>query len=399
MPTETQYERKYPRIRPPKGMLVGWRAAGQTTASRLGTMGLGGLFIEAAKPPSMGSTVELIFDLPGGSIRARAIVRHVEPGKGMGVQFVQMRPEDRAKMNRYMAAQEASPSPQSGATAAAQKLGASPRAQIAALAGRAREISARKAQPAAPIVIAKRNEKAARFEFERELNELITATGKGSYYELLGVTSDSPLRQIKKNYHLLARKFHPDNHADDPATAAQLKDLMVLIAEAYRTLTIEEKRTAYDKKMAARASSGKMRPRSGIEESIEEWFGHANDCLRAKNFVGSIVWLRKCQEAAPEQALYRALLARSLGTVPQFRPEAIQQFEKAIELDPWREPVYLQFGELLETMGLATRARGIYTDLLEFNPASARARERLAALDAERKTEKAGAGRWFNKRG
>ena len=110
------------------------------------------------------------------------------------------------------------------------------------------------------------------------------------------------------------------------------------------------------------------------------------------------MWLRKCQEAAPEQALYRALLARSLGTVPQFRQEAIQHFEKAIELDPWREPVYLQFAELLEAMAVGGRARAIYTKLLEFNPASDQAHERLAALDPETKADKIGNSGWFGSR-
>jgi curved DNA-binding protein CbpA len=396
MSTETQYQRKYPRIRPPKGMLVGWRAAGKTTASRLGSMGLGGLFIEAGKPPSMGSTVELVFDLPSGSVRARAIVRHVEPGKGMGVQFVQMRPEDRAKMNRYMAAQESAPQQPKGALAQARP--SPPRTVATGPSAKAPQHPADKPQPPAPIVVCRRNEKAARFEFERELNELITVTGKGTYYELLGVTPDSSLREIKKSYRLLARKFHPDNHADDAVTVARLKDFMVMIAEAYRTLIREDERAAYDKKLAARASSGKMRPRTDLEESIEEWFGHANDCLRAKNFVGSIVWLRKCQEAAPQQALYRALLARSLGTVPEFRREAIEQFEKAIELDPWRAPVYLQFADLLETMGQAGRARMVYNNLLEFEPSNPKARERLEAHAPDKKAAKSGASRWFSKR-
>lgn len=37
-----------------------------------------------------------------GEFRARAIVRDSRPGKGMGVQFVQMQPSDRARLNQFL---------------------------------------------------------------------------------------------------------------------------------------------------------------------------------------------------------------------------------------------------------------------------------------------------------
>jgi tetratricopeptide (TPR) repeat protein len=163
---------------------------------------------------------------------------------------------------------------------------------------------------------------------------------------------------------------------------------MVIIAEAYRTLENQEKRAAYDKSLAAVGGFRMHREKTVTEDSIEAWLKRANECLRAKNFVGSIVWLRKCVETAPDQALYRAMLARSLGTVPQYRNEAIEQFQKAIDLDPWRESVYVAFAELFESLQLAGRARAVYSKLLEINPTHAKARERLAALVTQEKGEK-----------
>jgi curved DNA-binding protein CbpA len=356
--------RKYPRVPAPKGLLVGWKSAGQTTATRLEIMGLGGLYLHARNPPSIGSTIELVFDLPTGEVRARAIVRSSTPGKGMGIQFVQMRPEDRAKLNRYLSRQAASQETPPVVPAA-----------------NVRPANAR-------LAISPRREEEAQRRFEREVGHLVELTGKGTYYQLLAVTAESPSSLVKKNYYSLARKFHPDSHVGNLESIARLKDLMVVIAEAYRTLGNQDKRAAYDKSLAAVGGFSIHRERTRNEESIDAWLKRANECLRAKNFVGSIVWLRKCVETAPEQALYRAMLARSLGTVPHFRNEAIEQFQKAIELDPWRESVYVAFAELFETLQLAGRARAVYSKLLEINPAHAKARERLAALDAQEKGEK-----------
>jgi tetratricopeptide (TPR) repeat protein len=374
MAPEPTKRRKYPRIRAPKGMWVGWKSAGQTTASRAETMGLGGLYLHVAKPPSEGSMIELIFDLPTGEVRARAVVRFSAPAKGMGVQFVQMRPEDRAKLNQYLSRQEVGQE-----------------APVAAPAANSRPAASRPAtshSANSQLAISPQREKAAQLRFERELMHLIELTGKGTYYQLLEVTSESPSSRIKKNYYALARKFHPDNHVGSRELITPLKDLMAIITEAYQTLRDEEKRAAYDKRLAAKGGFGMHREKTGTEESVEEWLKRANECLRAKNFVGSIVWLRKCVEATPDQALYHAMLARSLATLPQYHHEAIEHFQKALDRDPWREPVYVQYAELLEEMLLPARARAVYSKLLEINPTHAKACERLAALEAQEKGEK-----------
>ncbi len=369
MTPEPTIPRKYPRIRAPKGTWVGWKSAAHMTTSLAETMGLGGLFLHTANPPSQGSNIELIFDLPTGQIRARAVVRSLMPGKGMGIQFVQMRPEDRAKLHRYLSGQEGSQTPSRLAPGAHSRAATRPAAN-------------------SQLALSPRSAEAARFRFEREIRELVSLTGKATYYQLLGVTSESPGSEVKKSYYSLVRKFHPDNHMGKCELITSLKDLMVVISEAYKTLGSDEKRAAYDKRLAARGGFTMHREKTGIEESVEEWIKRANECLGAKNFLGSVVWLRKCVEAAPEQALYRAMLARSLGKIPQYQEEAIEHFQKAIILDPWREVVYVLFAELLEEMQHLARARDIYSKLLEFNPLHSKAHERLAALQADEKVEK-----------
>lgn len=358
--------RKYPRIRVPKGMWVGWKSAGQTSASRAWNMGLGGLYLLAANPPSKGATIELVFDLPTGEVRARAIVRSSMPARGMGIQFVQMRPEDRAKLSRYLSRQEV------------------PRT-VPAITPAAKSRPANSDSTNSQLAISPRREEEVQLRFERELKHLIELTGKGTYYQLLGVSSEFTGSQIKKSYYSLARKFHPDSHEGSHELITRLKDLMAVITEAYKTLGNEEKRAAYDKRLTGMGTFSMHRERTGTEESVEAWFKRANECLRAQNFVGSIVWLRKCAEVAPEQALYHAILARSLGTVPQLRNEAVEQFQKAIDLDPWKEMVYVQFAELFETMQLPGRARAVYSKLLEINPTHAKACEQLAARQARGK--------------
>lgn len=360
-------------------MWVAWKSSAQTTTSRAEVMGLGGLFLQAAKTPNDGSTIDLIFDLPTGQVRGRAIVRNSSPGKGMGIQFVQMKPEDRAKLHRFLSGQQDS----------LQAAASAPAANSAPAASHSAASHSATPRPAKwQLAVSPRNEKMARLRFEREVKQLIEMTGKSTYYQLLEVSSDTPGVQVKKNYYSLVRKFHPDNHMGNRELITPLKNLMVVISEAYKTLANEEKRAAYDKSLDAAGGFKMQRGKSGTEESIDEWLSRANECLRAKNFLGSVVWLRKCLEASPEQALYHAMLARSLGTIPQYQDEAIERFQKAIELDPWKVPVYIQFAELLEEMQFPERAYVVYSKLLEISPTNAKAHERLAELQAEGNGEK-----------
>jgi len=76
--------------------------SGIRAVSRISVLALGGLFISTPKPPPVGDAIQLIFEVPGGDVRARAIVRDSQQGKGMGVEFTAMGPEARARLNQLM---------------------------------------------------------------------------------------------------------------------------------------------------------------------------------------------------------------------------------------------------------------------------------------------------------
>ena len=94
--------RRYPRIGLPKGMLIAWQSSGERVVSRVTTLGLGGLFISTPEPPPAGEMVKLFFEVPGGEVRARAVVRDSQQGKGMGVEFTAMGQEARARLHRLL---------------------------------------------------------------------------------------------------------------------------------------------------------------------------------------------------------------------------------------------------------------------------------------------------------
>lgn len=85
-----------------KGMYVAWQGIGGRVVSRIVTVGLGGLFVRVDDPPPVGDVIRLYFEIPGGEIRARAVIRTSVPGEGMGIQFTSMGPEARGQLTQLL---------------------------------------------------------------------------------------------------------------------------------------------------------------------------------------------------------------------------------------------------------------------------------------------------------
>lgn len=79
-------------------MYVAWQSLGARLVSQIVTVGLGGLFIKVTDPPPVGEMIRLCFEVPGGQVRARAIIKTSIQGQGMGIQFTAMGPEARGQL-------------------------------------------------------------------------------------------------------------------------------------------------------------------------------------------------------------------------------------------------------------------------------------------------------------
>jgi tetratricopeptide (TPR) repeat protein len=381
-------------------MIVAWRSGSQQGVSRLGTISLGGLFLNTPTPPAEGAMLELLFEIAkGGEVRAKAVVRSSIAGKGMGVKFVHMQSEHRANLTQFLKTQLAagnmdadpcSKFPKTDATAsdpavsagaAASESGA---ASSEAASNNAHEASRTGENPTqgerctAEEQTAQEKKTPQNEELtEEELKRFVALSEKSNHYQLLGVSTDSGKNEIKEAFYLLARKFHPDHHMRKPEWALTLQQLMGAMTEAYNVLSDENKRGIYDRKLIL------SNTRTQAEETLEECTKLAANAERDQNIEGAIFWWRKCVNIAPEVAKYRVSLAANLANVAHHRREAAEHFQKAIELDQWNINAHLQFGHLYEVMQLPWRAEKLYSKVLEIDPDHALARQRLKRMEAK----------------
>jgi hypothetical protein len=79
-----------------------WQCKAHAEASRVLDISLGGVFIQTKTPPAAGSTAEVHFLVQEGQIRAESVVRHAEPGCGMGLRFTAIKDEARPRLISLM---------------------------------------------------------------------------------------------------------------------------------------------------------------------------------------------------------------------------------------------------------------------------------------------------------
>ena len=93
--TASPSRRSNSRIDTPGDVWIYWRCNERDETARVRDVSPGGLFVETATLRTVGSTAKVDFLVQEGQIRADAVVRHVEPGRGLGLKFTAVSDADR----------------------------------------------------------------------------------------------------------------------------------------------------------------------------------------------------------------------------------------------------------------------------------------------------------------
>jgi hypothetical protein len=76
---------------------VCWQCNGRDDVSRVRDLSLGGLFLETPATRAVGAATKVDFLVSEGQIRTDAVIRHVVPGRGLGLKFTALTEQDRRK--------------------------------------------------------------------------------------------------------------------------------------------------------------------------------------------------------------------------------------------------------------------------------------------------------------
>ena len=169
-----------------------------------------------------------------------------------------------------------------------------------------------------------------------------------TYYELLEVSPDAGVAEIKKAYYGLVKIYHPDRHH-----AHHLKDMRGLLEEllgkitaAYEILKEQSEREHYDSRILKRRSqetspleetsssenpeSVKAKNREGLKELAERQFQLGSRHYKNMAYYDAIQCFREAIRLDPQDSRFHRYLALSLSENPKWIKEAEEHFQMAI---------------------------------------------------------------------
>jgi tetratricopeptide (TPR) repeat protein len=213
--------------------------------------------------------------------------------------------------------------------------------------------------------------------FLAEVDWLLRSVRTATHYHLLDVQRNASRAEVKRRFYQLARRFHPDHHMDHPEWTPRLQALMDALTNAYRTLSNDKTRKDYDCLLVNQFAEMQSDTLTKTSDFVEK----ARQCMAEKNYAASILWMHRAIGNEPNSSDYRVMLGECLSAIPEYRREAIEQFERAIQLNPRNLNAHFRYANLLQRMKLPGRAKGHYQRVLELDVNHREAREALIRLN------------------
>ncbi len=185
---------------------------------------------------------------------------------------------------------------------------------------------------------------------------------ENTFYEILEVTEDASKDKIKKQYHKLVRKYHPDIAKG----LADANEMFLAINEAYRTLKDDSLREAYD---------------FGLKEARE----YASRPHPEEEVVEEEIVIETPEMRRQKEITFSNLLETARGLIKQSKPnEADQILEKALELKQNSSELWELKGDLHRSMRSFDVAMAAYSKAAQLTGNNAGIREKLMDTVAER---------------
>jgi curved DNA-binding protein CbpA len=227
---------------------------------------------------------------------------------------------------------------------------------------------------------------------DAEVNALFSRLNSAkSHYDVLDVGHASDLTEIKRAYHELARRFHPDRfHQSD--LRAQVESAFARIGRAYETLSDAKRRKEYDRSLSSKqearpVSPSKTAPAPGPTSPgqpeanrAETSFKLGTEALERDQHEAAVRLFAEAATLEPRVAKYRAYYGSALMRNPSLRRTAETELQAALKLEPNNPSFRVMLAELYQQVGLRKRAEQEAMRALAADSTNKPARELLSNL-------------------
>ncbi|HOX42175.1 MAG TPA: response regulator [Myxococcota bacterium] len=232
-------------------------------------------------------------------------------------------------------------------------------------------------------------ERSLREQLAREIVEL----KKRDHFEVLGVSKNASMAEIKKAYFALAKQYHPDRlYAGASIEVRNLADeLFNLVSHAHDVLTDDERRREYVKALTSGQKSGVSNEVSKIL-TAEGVFQQGEAALRKREYARARELFAEASHLCPDEGEFRAFLGWATFQSDPKSEEAVRvardQLSQAISLNPKIDKAYLFLGYIYKAMNYREMAEHEFEKAIQCNPDCTEALRELRLINLARQGKK-----------
>jgi len=233
-----------------------------------------------------------------------------------------------------------------------------------------------------------------------EVQMMKEALGSIDMPHLLNVRSDAGVKDIKKAYFEMARKYHPDSFGSDvtPEARQTIFEVFNAMTRAYHTLTARAQKKAGTTMGAAGTVIGadiysvikQAEERSEGKERAVILFRKGQKLYDEGKFGGAASMFQESARLEPQRADYHLWLARSEAKVPTLVKKAEKDYLEASRLDPSNPEPLVGLGMLYKKEGFLSMAAKQFEKARDLEPTHPIARRELESLKNSEKDKKKG---------
>ncbi len=196
------------------------------------------------------------------------------------------------------------------------------------------------------------------------------------YYQILEIQRDASQEEIKKSYFKQARRYHPDlfDRGLEAGIKEKIDAVFGFLTRAYQTLSDEGGRKQYDKQLDA---APKVVGRRKEDKRAEIKFRQAKTLFDQTRYQEAMILLQESVRLDSNKSRYFLLLALTQAKLPAFQKKAVDNFKKAIDLEPWSPDAYLGLGILYKNEGMPVMATKYLKKALQVDPDNRAAKKEL----------------------
>jgi Flp pilus assembly protein TadD len=218
------------------------------------------------------------------------------------------------------------------------------------------------------------------------------AVVSGTYYDCLEVRRSADADAIRKAYLTMVKRYHPDRLRSTRLSylRGDLEEILSKVTEAYKTLSNPVVRRRFDNSLRTEAPRGEdLSPReflsskpdkhspTSVEHIAARYHREAKRHFAKGQFHETIELMEEAVRFDPTKAMYHKLLARALAKNPKWRRMAEEHFQAALDASPFDVECLVGLGELYDTAGMTSRAKTMFAQALELDPANEELRRKV----------------------